>query len=65
MLATRSARTATEEAIRDREHSSLAHPSTLARAEPTEVGPAHSPLDAEDVDETMFDTTPELKAPTS
>lgn len=56
LLATRIARQATEEAIRDRERSSLAHPSTLARAEPTNAVAAHSPLDAEDVDETLFES---------
>ena len=43
-------------AIRDREGPSLAHPSTLARAEPTNAVAAHSPLDAEDVDETLFES---------
>ena len=60
LIATRIARQATEEAIRDRERSSRAHPSTLARAEPT--GAAQSPLDADDVDETEFESANEPKA---
>ena len=60
LIATRIARQATEEAIRDRERSSRAHPSTMARAEPT--GAAQSPLDADDVDETEFESANEPKA---
>ena len=60
LIATHIARQATEEAIRDRERSSRAHPSTMARAEPTCA--AHSPLDADDVDETEFESANEPKA---
>jgi len=61
LLATRIARQATEEAIHDRERSSLAHPSTLARAEPTGAAAAHGPLDAEDVDETLFESNRDME----
>lgn len=62
LIATRIARQATEEAIRDRERPSLAHRSTLARAEQTCGAVTPSPLDAEDIDETTFELTQVLEA---
>ncbi len=48
LLATRIARLATEEAIRDRERTSQDHPSTMARAANTVTSEVTSPLDLEE-----------------
>lgn len=57
LAATQIARKATEEAIRDREHPSLTHRSSLVRAEPSSTTASQSPLDADDIDETTFELT--------
>jgi hypothetical protein len=51
LLATRIARLATEEAIRDRERTSQDHPSTLARAANVGASVMSSPLDSTELDE--------------
>lgn len=62
LLATRIARQATEEAIRDREGPSLAHPSTLARAEQRDAVAPYGLLDTQDVDDLSYETRHALEA---
>ena len=64
LLATRIARLATEEAIRDRERTSKEHPSTMIRAANTVTPDVTSPLDLEEPDDvppstlsTLFERT--------
>jgi predicted dehydrogenase len=52
LLATRIARLATEEAIRDREPTSSGHPSTMARASSAGTTDIISPLDLKEPDDT-------------
>lgn len=56
LIATRIARLATEEAIRDREGCSKQHPSTLVRASAGEALLSATPLDAEELDEPSAST---------
>jgi len=63
LLATRIARLATEEAIRDREVTSQAHPSTMARAAHTPLRDATSPLDLAEPDESPSAILPPLSEP--
>lgn len=51
LLATRIARLATEEAMRDRERTSQDHPSTMVRAVNTVTPDVTSPLDLEEPDD--------------
>lgn len=58
LLATRIARLATEQAIRDREAPSQAHPSTLCRAKDVHLQPAEAPLDLLELPE-LLEALPE------
>ena len=56
LLATRIARLATEEAIRDRERTSQEHQSTMVRAVNTTTSDITSPLDLEEPDDLLSST---------
>jgi predicted dehydrogenase len=60
LLATRIARAATEEAIRDREHTSQQHPSTMVRAAVNDMSGATSPLDQDEPEEVPSSTLSNL-----